>query len=322
VVGTVTISRRALFGKLNVTLFRAIESATAFAKLRGNPYVELVHWIHQLWQLADGDLQRICRHYDIDSGLVDRDLASALASLPTGAGSLTDFSHHIASAIERAWVLASIEFGARSVRGAWLLSAMVQTPELRQVLLSISPAFKRIPVDPPTEWVVDVVAGSPEARETAHDGSESRQVGQGETEAAQGHRPETAEKSALAKYSVDLTERARAGDIDPVIGRGHEVRALVDILLRRRQNNPLLTGDAGVGKTAVVEGLALAIAGGEVPQSLREVRLLSLDVGALLAGARRKPWRQNARRLSGHLSPSLLHAHASRVGAEPGGGGT
>jgi len=99
-----TISRRALFGKLNLTLFRGIESATAFAKLRGNPYVELTHWIHQLWQLNDSDLHRICRHYQIDAQAIEKDFTSALSSLPSGATSLTDFSSHIEAAIERAWV--------------------------------------------------------------------------------------------------------------------------------------------------------------------------------------------------------------------------
>jgi ATP-dependent Clp protease ATP-binding subunit ClpA len=277
------ISRRALFGKLNLTLFRALESATAFAKLRGNPYVELTHWVHQLWQLNDGDLQRICRHCQIDPQRVEKDLAASLSALPAGAGSLSDFSHHIGTAIERAWVLSSLEFGGQCIRGGWLLAALLQTPELRQILLGISPAFKSIPIDALTESMPAYIVGSPEDNEGAHDGSGMRASVPGE---ASGALPDTAEtKSALARYCSDLTQRARSGEIDPVIGRAHEIRTMVDILLRRRQNNPLLTGEAGVGKTAVVEGLALAIVNGEVPPALREVRLLSLDVGALLAGA-------------------------------------
>ncbi len=141
------ISRRALFGKLNLSLFRALESATAFAKLRGNPYVELTHWIHQLWQLNDGDLHRIARHYAIGAEVLERDLAAALSSLPAGATSLSDFSHHVGAAVERAWILASLEFGDQRIRSAWLLAALVQTPELRRLLLGISPAFQKIPVD-------------------------------------------------------------------------------------------------------------------------------------------------------------------------------
>ena len=279
-----SISRRALFGKLNLTLFRAIESATTFAKLRGNPYVELTHWLHQLWQLNDSDLHRICRHYQIDPQTLERDLASALSILPAGATSLSDFSDHIGSVIERAWILASLEFNGTAVRSAWLVAALVQTPELRRVLLGISPAFKAIPADQLNDAVVAIIASSPEEREGPHDGSGLSSAMPGEASGAMAPDGSDA-KSALAKYCTDLTERARAGEIDPVIGREHEIRTMVDILLRRRQNNPLLTGDAGVGKTAVVEGLALAIARGDVPPTLREVRLLSLDVGALLAGA-------------------------------------
>lgn len=277
------ISRRALFGKLDLSLFRTLESATAFAKLRGNPYVELTHWIHQLWQLSDSDLHRIVRHFAIDSTAVDRDLTSAVSALPAGATSLSDFSHHVGAAVERAWILASLEFDDQRIRSAWLLAALVQTPELRRLLLGISPAFQKIPVDALGEALAAIVAGSPEDHEGAHDGSGLTVAVPGEASGALAD--STDRKSALAKYCSDLTARARAGGIDPVIGREHEIRTMVDILLRRRQNNPLLTGEAGVGKTAVVEGLALAIARAEVPPMLREVRLLSLDVGALLAGA-------------------------------------
>ncbi|CAA2104677.1 type VI secretion system ATPase TssH [Variovorax paradoxus] len=278
-----TIARRALFGKLDLTLFRGIESATAFARLRGNPHVELVHWLHQLWQLNDSDLHRICRHHDVDMPTVGRDLASALSTLPSGATSLTDFSHHIELAIERAWVLASLEFGDRRVRGAWLLAALLQTPELRRTLLGMSSAFQRIPVDGWADAAAAIFVGSPEDNEGPHDGSGLPHAMPGESSGAIAKSADG--KSALARYCTDLTERAREGQIDPVVGRRHEIRTMVDILLRRRQNNPLLTGEAGVGKTAVVEGLALAIVGGEVPPTLRSARLYSLDVGALLAGA-------------------------------------
>ena len=166
-----TISRRALFGKLDLTLFRGIESATAFAKLRGNPYVELTHWIHQLWQFNDSDLHRVCRHYQVDAQAVEKDLVSALSGLPSGATSPNDFSHHVEAAIERAWVLSSLEFGDRHVRSAWLLAALVQTPELRRVLLGISPAFRKIPAEQLTDAVAALIEGSPEDKEGPHDGS-------------------------------------------------------------------------------------------------------------------------------------------------------
>ncbi|WP_211466242.1 type VI secretion system ATPase TssH [Collimonas silvisoli] len=281
-----SLSRHILFGKLDTTLFKAIESATAFCKLRGNPYVELVHWLNQLHQLADGDWQRVLRHFQIDTATLDRDLASALASLPAGATSISDFSHHIEAAIERAWIVASLLAGDHRIRGAWLLLALMETSDLRRVLLSISPVFANIPLQGLSDLLPSIVLESPERHELSHDGSGLPGAAPGEASNAIAA-PGT-DKSSLSQYCTDLTEHARSGRIDPVIGREHEIRTMVDILLRRRQNNPLLTGEAGVGKTAVVEGLALAIALEQVPPSLKDVRLLSLDLGALLAGASMK----------------------------------
>ncbi|HDR8952800.1 type VI secretion system ATPase TssH [Burkholderia vietnamiensis] len=280
-----TISRQTLFGKLGVQLYRGIESATSFCKLRGNPFVELVHWLHQLLQQPDGDLQRIVRHASIDRNALERDFARALAALPAGASSISDFSWHIESAIERAWVLATLEYDDRRVRGAWLIAALVSTPDLRRVLLSISPAFGRIPADGLGDMLPAWIDGSPETVDGPYDHSEMSPATPGE---ASGAMPGAQKGGSLEQYCTDLTARARAGEIDPVIGRELEIRTMIDVLLRRRQNNPLLTGEAGVGKTAVVEGLARAIASGNVPPNLADVRLLSLDVGALLAGANMK----------------------------------
>lgn len=279
-----SIARRALFGKLNLTLFRAIESATAFAKLRGNPYIELVHWLHQLWQLPNGDLQRICEHHKFNKDTIERELLAALDALPAGASSISDFSRYVEQAIERAWLLASLRYQDHSVRGAWLISAMLDTPELRKVLCELLPMFRAFTPERFDEGLAQAISSSSEEGERAYDsnGMEPATPGSSSRALAEG---EEGSKSALGKFCSDLTERARAGEIDPVIGREHEIHTMTDILLRRRQNNPLLTGEAGVGKTAVVEGLALAIAGGNVPPALKEVRLLSLDVGALLAGA-------------------------------------
>lgn len=280
-----TIKRHALFGKLGVTLFKSIESATTFCKLRGNPYVELVHWLHQLIQLPDSDLHRILRHCDIDLAVVQQDMARALASLPVGASSISDFSHHIETAIERAWVLATLSFNDRRVRGGWLVAALVKTPELRRILLGISPSFQQIPLDVLDEVLPAWIDGSPEADDAPYDGTDFSPSEPGQASNAL---PSSSKGSPLEQFCTDLTARAREGGIDPVIGRDLEIRTMIDVLLRRRQNNPLLTGEAGVGKTAVVEGLALAIASKSVPPKLADVRLMSLDVGALLAGASMK----------------------------------
>jgi type VI secretion system protein VasG len=277
------IPRRALFGKLGTDLFRSIESATAFAKLRGNPYVEVVHWLHQIWQVPGGDFHRIAAHYGLDTAQVEKDLTVALAQLPNGASGINDFSHMIELAIERSWVFTSLTMGEQRIRGAWLLASMLQTPELRRLLLGISASFQKIPATQAADEFPLIIVGSREDEDKAHDASDLQEALPGEASGALEGAADG--KSALAKYCSDLTALARSGRIDPVVGREHEIRTMTDILLRRRQNNPLLTGEAGVGKTAVVEGLALAIVAQKVPTSLQSVRILSLDVGALLAGA-------------------------------------
>jgi type VI secretion system protein VasG len=299
------VSRHVLFGKLNNTLFRAIESATAFCKLRGNPYVELAHWVNQIHQIPDSDWQRIVRHYEIDPAVLDRDIAAALAALPAGAGSISDFSHHIEHAIERAWLVATLSAGDFRVRGAWLVAALVESPELRRVLVGISPSLAKIPAQGAVDLFSPIIQGSPESGENAHSGGDLPASVPGE--ASQALPANGPGKSPLLLYCTDLTDKARQGEIDPVIGREHEIRTMIDILLRRRQNNPLLTGEAGVGKTAIVEGLALAIVNGNVPPSLQNVHLLGLDVGALLAGASMKGEFES--RLKGVLADAAKSPH-------------
>ena len=116
------ISRAALFGKLNPTLFKAIEGATVFCKLRGNPYVELVHWLHQIVNLADSDIHRIARHFGLNMSVLQNDMTAYMATLPNGASSISDFSHHVTESIERAWVFSTLYFNAPMIRGAYLLA--------------------------------------------------------------------------------------------------------------------------------------------------------------------------------------------------------
>jgi len=267
------IGRLDLFGKLNPLLYQALDGATSFCKLRGNPYVELVHWIHQIVHTQDSDLHRIARRFDLDMGGLQADLTGALDQLPRGAGSVSDLSEHIDHAVERAWVLGSLRYGAGRIRGGHLMAGLVKTYALRNVLLGMSDQFSRVVPDVLLEQLDDIVRGSPE---DATD--QPVETGPGGAAPAEGG-------SALVRYAVDLTARARAGEIDPVSGRDEEIRQIVDILMRRRQNNPLLAGEAGVGKTAVVEGLALRLASGDVPPPLREVSLYLLDIGLLQAGA-------------------------------------
>src|SRR5882672_4241998 len=277
------ISRSALFGKLNSLAYKAIESATVFCKLRGNPYVELVHWLHQVVQGPDSDIHRIIRRFDIDSSRLAKDMTDALDRLPRGATSISDLSAHVENAVERAWVYATLMFGDSQVRTGYLLVGMVKTPSLRNALVAISRQFEAIKSDTLTEEFARIVSGSPEERLGTTDGSAAP------GEASDAMAPaQMGKQDALRRYATDLTERARKGEIDPISGRDEEIRQIVDILMRRRQNNPILTGKAGVGKTAVVEGFAARLAKGDVPPPLRNVSLRTLDVGLLQAGASMK----------------------------------
>ncbi|WP_222611085.1 type VI secretion system ATPase TssH [Undibacterium curvum] len=279
-----TISRRVLFGKLGLIPFKALESAAAFAKLRGNPYIEIAHWLHQLWQLPNSDLHCMAAHWKFDAAQLEKELIYALSKFPDGASHISDFSAHLDLAVERGWIFASLNVAEPRIRTAWLLLAMLEQAELRKLLLNISIQFQRISLPVEMGEVTELLKHSCENTDVAQDSSGLPAAVPGETSLALSDQ-DKGSQSALTKYCTDLTALARSGKIDPVVGREKEIRTLTDILLRRRQNNPLLTGDAGVGKTAVVEGLAHAIVSADVPPPLLQVRLLSLDVGALLAGA-------------------------------------
>ena len=279
------ISRSALFGKLNSLAYKAIEGATVFCKLRGNPYVELVHWFQQILQTPDSDMHRIIRHFELDLSRVAKDMTDALDRLPRGATSISDLSSHVESAVERGWVYATLMFGESQVRTGHLVVGILKTPSLRNALLGVSRQFEGIKLDTLTEDFVRIVGGSPEEKLVSRDGSSIAAPG----EASDAMAPaQMGKQEALKRFATDLTDRARKGQIDPVSGRDEEIRQIIDILMRRRQNNPILTGEAGVGKTAVVEGFAVRLARGDVPPPLKDVSLYTLDIGLLQAGASMK----------------------------------
>ncbi|ADU37097.1 type VI secretion system ATPase TssH [Variovorax paradoxus] len=316
------IRRVSLFSKLNPMLYKALETATAFAKLRGNAYVELVHWLHQILQLQDSDMLRIVKRAGLNLDAVEQDLVRALDRLPHGATSISDISEHVDNAVERAWVYASLRFEATSIRGGYLLAGITKTPGLRQVLSGISREFDKIVPDVLVAQLEAWTEGSPEddyditPNEGAGGGAPAMQH-QGDGTPAGG--------SALAKYASDLTAKARAGELDPVYGRDEEIRQIIDILMRRRQNNPLLTGEAGVGKTAVVEGLASRLASGDVPPSLKDVSLWVLDPTLLQAGAGVKgEFEQRLRQVIDEVekSPKPIVLFVDEVHTLVGAGGT
>ena len=274
----VSIDRKALFGKLNKLCYESIEGAFKFCTMRGNSYIELSHWLHQIFQQQDSDLHKLIKYFGIDETRLSKDLLEALDKLPAGASSSPNISSHIEDAVERAWVYGSLVFNDTKVRSAYLILGMLETKSLHDSLIRISAEFKKVKTEDISNNFSSIFSGSPESSMAATTRSES---GDGESEGPQSD-------SALANYANNLTERARNGEIDPVVGRDEEIRQIMDILMRRRQNNPILTGEAGVGKTAVVEGFAHRIVKGDVPPSLKDVELYTLDMGLLQAGASMK----------------------------------
>lgn len=267
------ISRASLFERLNPAALKSIESGTGFAKMRGNPYVELVHWVHLLVQDAQNDVAAIRAAFGIDDAKLARDIIGTLDLLPRGASAISDFAPQIEEAIEKGWLYASLQFGAGRVRTGHLLYGMLRTPTLRNALFATSGEWRKVQVEKLGNEFEAIVKSSGEGNAAPIKAGSDTLA----TPARTG--------DALAQFSTDLTAKARGGEIDPVVGRDAEIRQLIDVLLRRRQNNPILVGEAGVGKTAVVEGFAHRIVAGDVPPSLANVELRTLDIALMQAGA-------------------------------------
>ena len=267
------ISRSVLFAKLNDSLYKSLESAFSYCRLRENSYVELVHWLQILVQKSDNDINCINKYFEVNADKLREDVLAAVESLPTGASSVADFSKHVEEAVEQSWTYTSLLFDNQKIRSGYLLYTLLKSSELSNILFRISSQFNKIAPDRLLDNLEVILESSSENSLQDTQTSASKES------------LEHSEKTALAKYGTNLTEMAAAGKIDPIVGRDNEIRQIIDILMRRRQNNPILTGEAGVGKTAVVEALALKLASGDVPPSLKNVELILLDIGALKAGA-------------------------------------
>ncbi|CAM2065652.1 Type VI secretion system ATPase TssH [Sulfidibacter corallicola] len=264
-------SLQSLIQKTNGLCRAALTEAAESCHRETHYDIEVEHLLLQLLDRPESDLVLIARHFDVDPGEARHHAKSTLDRLTRGNTRTPAFSPHLIKLLREAWVLSSIWLGASRLRSATLLLALVEKPSLRGQL-SGSPLLRLSP-ERLREAMPTLVANSaeqPDATETS-DGTVATQ--------------DTGDTPLLARYTLDLTERARRGEIDEVVGRDREIRALTDVLMRRRQNNPILVGEAGVGKTAVVEGLARRIAAGDVPPPLRGVRLMMLDLGLLQAGA-------------------------------------
>jgi type VI secretion system protein VasG len=267
-----------LIKTLNKPCVDALQGAAGLCLSRTNYSVEVEHWLVKLAEPRDGDLARIFQHFEVDLSYVQRDLTRVIDGFKTGNARTPSLAPAIDQLVREAWLLASLQFQAAKVRPGVLLLALLGDKDLGRQARDSSRELAKINVDQLSANLAKLVEGSRE-------GEGEAVAPPSTTGSATPSSPGVTQTPALDQFTVNLTERARAGQIDPVLGRDAEVRQMIDILIRRRQNNPILTGEAGVGKTAVVEGFARRIAAGDVPEVLKNVTLRTLDLGLLQAGA-------------------------------------
>jgi len=282
------VNLKSLFNKLNAPCREATEGGAALCLAEMQYDVDVEHLLLKLLDSDDNDILRIARHYDVSLDRLAGQLEDTVSTFRTGNTRTPALSPRLTRLIERAWVISSIDHDEAQVRSGHLLLALLKEDEFRRVVLEGARELERITVDDLQGHLEDLTRGSREDNHVRPLGDTS--AGTPEAQPGTGNEAATtrnvrSKTPALDQYTIDLTGNARAGRIDPVLGREEEVRQMVDILTRRRQNNPILTGEAGVGKTAVVEGLALRIVSGDVPPPLRNVELRTLDLGLLQAGA-------------------------------------
>lgn len=269
---------RVLIGKLNPICKRALETAAALCVAQTHYNVEVEHLLLKLLDLPATDAGPVFRYYKIEVNDLTRQLTQAVEKFDRGNSRTPAMSPHVLLLLREAWSLSTLHLDADAIRSGALLLALYENETLRTVIHESCPLLAKIPRESLRENLRDLIHES--AEETAGPSA----PGQGEY-TAQAKEAKEAPTTALDKYTIDLTAEARSGKIDPIRGRDAEIRQVIDILTRRRQNNPILVGDAGVGKTAVAEGFALRVAAGEVPEPLRNISLRGLDLGLLQAGA-------------------------------------
>jgi type VI secretion system protein VasG len=281
--------------RLNDTCAQALADAASLCETRAHRNIEVEHWLIKLLERGEGDVLAILRRYDTDVDAIWNGLLGAIDRLPHDLRGKPGLSSRLGELLESAWLRASLEThgGPPEIRSAHVLAVLADHPHLLRApdawaLLTVSPTqiqrllpeLDAISAESPAqmvvtdEWVSVVSESTPKAELTPRGSS---------PESRTGTSPNTA--SALSRFTTDITQKAREGRIDPVFGRDVEIRQMIDILVRRRKNNPILVGDPGVGKTAIVEGLALKIVEGDVPAAIRPVSVLTLDLGLLQAGA-------------------------------------
>ena len=280
----VDISLEAVTGKLNRLGYEAFIKALRQAKSAGNRNVELAHWLLHILQQNRTDIGLTADHFKLDRTKLMTDIGTVVNGFRKNETEMPGIANPVVDALDRGWHYATLFFGETQIRTGHILVAALKSLELRRALTNVSQEFAKINVDALSAEHRAVWAGSEEENLRPMDGSGLQAAGTPGAADAAGPRGTT----ALDRFSQDLTAKAKSGEMDPILGRDDEIRQIIDILMRRRQNNPILTGEAGVGKTAVVEGFAQRVAANEVPPPLRGVRVHALDIGLMQAGASMK----------------------------------
>ncbi len=271
---------KSLIGKLNDSTRGALEAAAGLCLARTHYDIEIEHYLTKLLDSSDNDLAAILKHFEIDSSRFSAELARALDKLKSGNARTPALSPTLVKTLLEAWTLGSIDYSAAQVRTGFTILALATNDDLSRLMREVSREFPKIQPEVLRKDFASIVANSNEETQTA---AAAATAAPG-TPSGAGPRP-GGKTPNLDQFTINLTEKAKTGKIDPVLGRDFEIRQVIDILMRRRQNNPILTGEAGVGKTAVVEGFALRVAQGDVPPPLRNVVVRTLDLALLQAGA-------------------------------------
>ncbi|HEV7261208.1 MAG TPA: type VI secretion system ATPase TssH [Bosea sp. (in: a-proteobacteria)] len=278
------ISLEAVTGKLNRVGYEAFIQALRQAKGAGNRNVELAHWLAQILLRRSTDIGLTAQHYSLDMARLAADIGGVIEGFRKNETEMPGVANNVVDVLDRGWHYATLFFGETQIRTGHVLVAALKSLELRRALTAISKEFGKIPVEELAAGYAKIWEGSEEENLRPMDGSGLRAAGTPGAEQAEGAKGTT----ALDRFSQDLTVKARSGAMDPILGRDDEIRQVIDVLMRRRQNNPILTGEAGVGKTAVAEGFAQRVAAGDVPPPLKGVRVVALDIGLMQAGASMK----------------------------------
>jgi type VI secretion system protein VasG len=275
-----TVNLKSLISKLDGTCRSAMEGAAGICVSRTNYDVEIEHLLLKLTETSNTDVARIGTHFGVEPARLSADLNRSIDRMKTGNARSPALSPRIVKLLTEAWSIGSLDYSYPLIRSGTLLTALLVNEELSRIASEISPEFQKISVETLRKNLPDIIANSAEQNEVA-----SQAAPAGANSGAPSRSGAGSKTPNLDQYTIDLSSAAKSGAIDPVLGRDFEIRQIVDILTRRRQNNPILTGEAGVGKTAVVEGFALRVAAGDVPPPLRDVSIRTLDLGLLQAGA-------------------------------------